>query len=188
MINKGLALYKLGKYENAIEHYDMALAIDPDNADALNNKGNALASFVGQIKSATYYGTTPKQNSPTLIYVMDTNSRIISTSDLGNFQTAIENYDKGLAKDPNNIKLLANKGQTLFRAEKYSEAIQVLDKGLVVDPNDVSSNYYKYLSLDKLGKISEANEYKDKAAQIDPTYGGEYIDTDVLLNEFAAAA
>ncbi len=163
------------------------MAIDPDNVNSLNNKGNALASSSGQIESATYYGTTPKQNSPTLIYVMDTNRRIISTSDLGNFQTAIENYDKGLAKDPNNIKILSNKGQVLFRAEKYNESIQTLDRGLAVDPNDVACNYYKYLSLDKLGKISEANESKDKAAQIDPTYGGEYIDADILLNEFGSA-
>jgi tetratricopeptide (TPR) repeat protein len=165
----------------------MALAIDPDNVDALNNKGNALASSVGQIESTTYYGTTPHPNSPTLIYVKAANS-LTPTSDLGNFQPAIDNYDKGLATDPNNIELLANKGQTLFKATKYDEAIQVLDKGLVVDPNDVSCNYYKGLSLEKLGRISEANEYKDKVAQIDPTYGGDYVDADILLTEFGGNA
>ena len=40
--NKGLALYKLGRYEEAIECYDRALQIDPDNAVAWTGKGVAL--------------------------------------------------------------------------------------------------------------------------------------------------
>jgi len=108
-------------------------------------------------------------------YIRIAQDEYFSTNNLGSFQDAINNYDKGLAIDPNNIELLANKGQTLFKAEKYIEAIQVLDKCFVVDPNEVSCNYYKGLSLEKLGRISEANEYKDKAAQIDPNYEGEFV-------------
>ena len=40
--NKGLALSKLGKYPEAIECYEKALAIDGNYSIALNNKGDAL--------------------------------------------------------------------------------------------------------------------------------------------------
>ena len=40
--NKGLALKNLGKYQEAIEWYDKALKIDPNDIYALNNKGLAL--------------------------------------------------------------------------------------------------------------------------------------------------
>jgi len=40
--NKGLALYDLGRYEEAIRCYDKVLEIDPKNAVAWNNKGNTL--------------------------------------------------------------------------------------------------------------------------------------------------
>ena len=39
--NKGDALVELGNYEEAISFYDQALEIDPDDNDALNNKGLA---------------------------------------------------------------------------------------------------------------------------------------------------
>ena len=41
-IIKVLALYNLGKYEEAIKCYDKAIEIDPNYADAWNNKGLAL--------------------------------------------------------------------------------------------------------------------------------------------------
>ena len=42
LINKGNALSRLGNYTQAIQYYDKALAIDPNNAIALYNKGNTL--------------------------------------------------------------------------------------------------------------------------------------------------
>ncbi len=42
IILKGLALYNLRKYNEAMESYDRAIKIDPNNAYAWYNKGNAL--------------------------------------------------------------------------------------------------------------------------------------------------
>jgi tetratricopeptide (TPR) repeat protein len=42
VILKGLALYNLRKYNEAMESYDRAIKIDPNNAYAWYNKGNAL--------------------------------------------------------------------------------------------------------------------------------------------------
>lgn len=40
--NKGVALYGLGRIEEAKESYDRCLALDPENLDALRNKGFLL--------------------------------------------------------------------------------------------------------------------------------------------------
>ncbi len=40
--NVGIALFDQGKFEEAIEHYDRAIAIDPGFAEAHSNRGNAL--------------------------------------------------------------------------------------------------------------------------------------------------
>jgi tetratricopeptide (TPR) repeat protein len=39
---KGYALNNLGKYEEAIQYFDKALQIDPNDTDALRGKGYAL--------------------------------------------------------------------------------------------------------------------------------------------------
>jgi len=40
--NKGVALYGLGRIEEASESYDRCLALDPENLDAMRNKGFLL--------------------------------------------------------------------------------------------------------------------------------------------------
>src|SRR5215212_2862671 len=40
--NKGFELYRVGNYASAIELYDKVLAMDPNDKDALTNKGSAL--------------------------------------------------------------------------------------------------------------------------------------------------
>ena len=40
--NKGVALYGLGRVEEAGESYDRSLALDPENLDAMRNKGFLL--------------------------------------------------------------------------------------------------------------------------------------------------
>jgi tetratricopeptide (TPR) repeat protein len=44
-LNKKNALLNLGKYAEAIIYYDKALAIDPNDKDALTAKDNALSKM-----------------------------------------------------------------------------------------------------------------------------------------------
>ena len=59
LIDKGNALYNQSNYIQAIQYYDKALAIDPNNKDAFNGKGNALYSLAndtqGYEKALQYY-------------------------------------------------------------------------------------------------------------------------------------
>jgi tetratricopeptide (TPR) repeat protein len=45
LVDEGAFLNDLGNHTGAIQYYDKALAVDPNNVAALNNKGNALNSF-----------------------------------------------------------------------------------------------------------------------------------------------
>lgn len=41
-ITKGRSLNELGRYHEAVEWFDRAIEIDPDEAEAYENKGNSL--------------------------------------------------------------------------------------------------------------------------------------------------
>ena len=45
MINKGIELNKIGKYNESIAFFDMVLAADPKNVVVLNEKGNAYGGL-----------------------------------------------------------------------------------------------------------------------------------------------
>lgn len=54
LVNKGIALASLGKYE-AISHFDKALTVDPSNPDALYNKGVSLDNLGNNSESIKFY-------------------------------------------------------------------------------------------------------------------------------------
>jgi tetratricopeptide (TPR) repeat protein len=49
--NKGVALYNLGKYDEAIKAYDMAIEINPRDTDAWNNKGSVFNTLVSTTRA-----------------------------------------------------------------------------------------------------------------------------------------
>ena len=53
--NKGFALYSLGNYTQPIQSFDNALAIDPNDTDALNGKGTALMGQGNYTQAIQYY-------------------------------------------------------------------------------------------------------------------------------------
>jgi tetratricopeptide (TPR) repeat protein len=53
--NKGVNLYNIGKYQEYIEYYDKALALDPNFVSALYNKGNALNDLERYQEAIEYY-------------------------------------------------------------------------------------------------------------------------------------
>ncbi len=54
LIGKGSVLISMGEYDNAIQHYDLALEIDPDNVDLLKRKAFTLAQL-GLLDEAREY-------------------------------------------------------------------------------------------------------------------------------------
>lgn len=55
LLNKGFDYAQIGKYQQAIQYYDMALDKDPNFANALNNKGVALFKLGKYEESIQYY-------------------------------------------------------------------------------------------------------------------------------------
>ena len=68
--NKGLALYNLGKYEEAIEWYDKVLKIDPNDVNALNNKGLALNNL-GKYQEAIEWYDKALEIDPNVCYCFE---------------------------------------------------------------------------------------------------------------------
>ena len=63
IFNKGFALARLGKQEEAIVCYDMVLEINPKHMNALSNKGVALG-FLDKYEEAIVCYDTALESSP----------------------------------------------------------------------------------------------------------------------------
>jgi tetratricopeptide (TPR) repeat protein len=111
---KGSMALEQGRYEEAIEYLDQALAIEPNNFGALTNKGVALDNL-GRYQEAIEYYDRVLAIDPNDLYASYNKGALLH--DLGRYQEAIEYYDRVLAIDPNHVGASTNKAHALDRLE-----------------------------------------------------------------------
>lgn len=114
-LNKGVQAYKSAKYEEAINHFQQAVNLDPSLPMAHLYLATAYAQQV-----------VPDLTTP---------------ENLKNAKLAMEGFEQVLAKDPKDINSLKNMASLYFNIDKYDEAKQWQMKVLAVDPQDAEAAY-----------------------------------------------
>ena len=146
--NKGYALNELGKRNEAIQCYDIILAIDPKNVVALTSKGISLSELREYGKSTPYFDKALAIDPKNVVALLGKGTVFIMR---GQFKEAIQCYDIILAIDPKNVVALTNKGTSLNELGKNNEAIECFDKALAIDPNRIADIINKGISFIQLG-------------------------------------
>ncbi|MDR2205125.1 MAG: tetratricopeptide repeat protein [Flavobacteriaceae bacterium] len=93
----------------------------------------------------------------------------------GEYQEAIECYDKAIDINPDYAEAYNNKGSALGILGKYEEAIECYDKAIELKPDNAEAYYNKGITLSYLGKYQEAVECYDKAIELKPDNAEVYI-------------
>lgn len=116
---KGLAFYKLGRYEEAIIAYDKAIETGPKYIHAWNNKGIALYCL-GRYEEAIITYKKALEINPK--YVPAWNRKGNAFNDLGRYEEALQAYEKALEIDPKYVYAWHNKGIALENLGRHEEA------------------------------------------------------------------
>lgn len=86
----------------------------------------------------------------------------------GNYEEALNDYDRALALDPENAYILNLKGYVLFKMKRFSDAAQALDASTKVDPQYA----WAYFDLARVqcaaGNLNEARTAIEKALNLRP--------------------
>jgi tetratricopeptide (TPR) repeat protein len=158
-------LSDLGRFDEAIEHYNKCLQIWGNYADAHNNLGIALAAK-GRIDEAIVHfekaiELSERQKSgryspPVLAeahYNLANAMRIQKR-----FQDALEHYAEALKLTPTDLKILHGFGLTLAELKRFDEAVKYYNRMLELDPGNVIAHGLLGLALVGQGKADEAIE------------------------------
>jgi tetratricopeptide (TPR) repeat protein len=136
--NFGLALFAEGKTEEAIDHYNQAIRLQPNYAIAYNSRGQ-IYGYLGQYQRAIEDLNKAIRLKPN--YKDAYNNRGFAYGKLGQYQLAIENYDKAIRLQPNNAAVAySNRGLTYGYLGQYQRAIEDFDKSIQLQPN--AATYY----------------------------------------------
>ncbi len=186
--NKGVELLESGNYKEGINALNQAIQLDPNNADAWNNKAwayNQMKEYEKSIESSEH---AIQLNPNDADSYFNKGGALIG---LGRNEEAIIALDEALRIDPNyevakqarNLILTGkyasnsnqaiewyNKGVDLGTLGQYQEAIEAYDQALKINPELTAAWYNKGMDLGTLGRYQEAIEAYDQALKINPEF------------------
>lgn len=162
-INKGDALYKQGKYDEAIQAYDEAIRLNPQALTAWNGKGRTLQTLHKYDEAINSYDKAISLD-PKNYYAWINKGG--SFYDWGKYQDALVYYEKAIELDPSNAWAWNAKGAALVNLGKYDEANIAYDQAVKLDPKYALAWNNKGNALKKLGRTTEADAAFAKAKEL----------------------
>jgi tetratricopeptide (TPR) repeat protein len=132
----GMALLELGRSKEALESYDRALALDPDNSELLNNRSNALLQQ-GRVEEAIEGYDRALARKPD--YVAAHVNRAGALLRQKRSEAALGALDRALAIDPVNVRALNDRAVALVGLRRPTEALACIERALKIGPRSAEA-------------------------------------------------
>lgn len=170
-LKKGYELSANGSNEQALQSYEKAIQIDPENANAWINKANALAGLNRTAESDQAYNKALEITNKTL----EADPRNVTLwlgkglllNNVGNVEEAVKAFDNASKIDPKNEMAWKMKGVILARdLQRYDDAVKAFDSALQIDSKDAQVWSLKGDALKALGRQAEADAAYAKAEEL----------------------
>lgn len=187
------ALVQLEQYDDAIEHYQKAININPDPYWT-SIVCQALGSVYAEIKhnheaAIVLYQTAAVLNPDSEESQLAIGDAYFSQEDYDN---AIKAYCDAIKINPENAKAYCKCGMALWEKDYTEEAIVAYHKAIALNPEyAIAYNNLGVIYLDDLGNTNEALELFEKAIEINKSYTLAYFNLGrsyALLGENTKAA
>ena len=132
LCNRGLELYNLGNYEDAIANYDRGLEFEKSDPDIWCSRGMALLDLERYKEAISSYNSALriKRDNPFAWYC-----RGIALNNLDRYKEAIASFDHALAIETHEA-IWYLRGNALSELEKYEEAVISYDRALELKSDD----------------------------------------------------
>jgi tetratricopeptide (TPR) repeat protein len=171
------AYTKAELYDEAIEHYQKAVSLNPD-PEWTSIVCQALGAIYGEIKGNTDAAVSTYQAG--IILDPANYDLYISLGDIYmaeyDLDKAIRAYCDAITLEPHTAKAYEKAGVALWEKDYIEEALVSFHKAIDLDPdNAFSYNNLGVLYLDGFGDAMEALEYFEQAIDMNPNYTIAYF-------------
>jgi len=199
LFDLGSVFYDEVAYSEALAAYDRALALRPNDADMLYNRGLALLRL-GRLEEALAAGVAlradPHSNAASfskasLLLALGKSAEALAAFELnfdatdardwngkGNSLTALHRYDEVLTaydqaatRDPNNPVIWRNKADVLYEnLHRYDDALAAIQRATSLDETSIRGWTTILGDVQRvLGNLDEAHAAYERALAIEPT-------------------
>ena len=162
-LKEGDTYYRARRYEEALTAYERVIQMDPHDARAYSNKGNALRKLK-RYKEALEAYEHALTIDPKSAFVWISEGKVFYS--LKRYDEALVAYNRALVINPGNAVIWASKGNVLYALKRYREALEAYDSALTVKSDDASIWTAKGEVLYRQKRYREALEAYDRALAI----------------------
>jgi len=180
LIDQGLALHQEGRLEEAQAIYQMVLAKEANQFDALQLLG-ALLIQKKQFTRAIHFLTQALQIKPD--YVEAFLNRGLALKEIHHLEDALANYDKAIAIKLDYAQAYSNRGNVLKELHRFEEALISYDKAIEIKPNLAEAHFNRGNTLQELHRLEEAIISYDKSIEINPNIAEAHFNRGNTLKE-----
>jgi tetratricopeptide (TPR) repeat protein len=159
----GEKYFNEGQFRQALETFDQALGIAPDDIQTLRSKA-VLSAALGDNEAALQcyermIALIPTEAWPHVL-------KGDASAWLGRFDEALACYDRALSMEPNDAAIWCKKGLALKSLDRWEDALAVYDKALAINPRESQALAGKGDVLSVQKKYREAMEMYLEAEKV----------------------
>lgn len=161
----------LGNYPKALKNYDRYLALKPNDAEVLANRGWVLDKLKRHEEAIKSYSRSLDLTKG--FWTLDAatfKSRAIAFKNLGSYQGALIGYNTYLNMEPNDAEAQADRGWIAHHLKDYRTALKSYNHLLVLRPNHVPALHGRSEVLSNLGRFTEAMQDCKLCLELEPNY------------------
>ena len=162
---QGIEYAEYGDYQQALEYFDKAIQLNPNNPNYFNNRGNVYYGLK-QYESAKEDYTQAIRLAPDY-YLPHMNLGSVY-DDLGEPEQAIEKYDQAIELEPEHPGPYRNRGATLIRMREFTQALPDFDRAIELNSNYVLAYISRSVTHAALNQYDKATLDYARAMELDP--------------------
>jgi tetratricopeptide (TPR) repeat protein len=159
------AFYAAGDYAKALEEYDAAVQLRPDDPVVLNNRGVTLHHLERDEEAFADFNRSLQLHPDHPGYLALRGGSLFL---LERYGEALADLNRSLELRPDDPSTLSLRGGTLGHLNRYVEALADFNRSLELHPDDPIDLRNRGLTLTKLGRPKEALADLHRALELQP--------------------
>ncbi len=170
--NEGNELYYQKNYQGAISKYNDAIKLNPNYADAYNNRGAAYDELKNYQQAISDYNQSIKLNPNNATAYFN---RGLTYANLQNYQQAISDWTQSIKINKNYVNAYYSRGIAYGELKNYQQAIDDYTKVIDLNKDYANAYYSRGLTYYKKGSYRVAILDYTQAIKLNPNYFEAYF-------------
>lgn len=162
----------LKNYQQAIEDYTRAIALDPHLVNAYNNRGFTYYKLKEYQRAAADY-THAIELDEKYIWPYTNRGRVYLS--LKEYERAIEDFNRAIELDTKRAWIYGLRGDAYYALKEYEQAIENYNRAIELDPKFAGAYAQRGLAYVDLNEYLRAIEDYNRATELVPTYEWAYF-------------